>query len=67
MKEVEVLKRIKAIKKTGGYHAAYHMAANDPEQHIVNQLNSYVRQLAENEELSISEASNLLVSWTAMH
>ncbi len=67
MKEVEVIKRIKSIEETGGYRAAYHMAANDPEQHLVDQLNSYVQQLAEDESVSISEASEILVSWTARH
>lgn len=67
MEESKVIERIKSIRETGGYRAAYHMAANDPEQHIVDQLTSYVRQLAEDESISISEASNLLVSWTASH
>lgn len=67
MKETDVIKRIKLIKETGGYRTAYHMAANDPEQHIVNQLNSYVRQLAEDESVSVSEADKLLVSWAASH
>tara|TARA_Y100000034_G_scaffold128250_1_gene182520 strand:+ start:840 stop:1043 length:204 start_codon:yes stop_codon:yes gene_type:complete len=67
MGEDQIIKRIKSIRETGGYRAAYHMAANDPEQHIVDQLNSYVRQLAEDESISISEASKLLVSWAASH